>query len=93
MMGGSPQQVPERYFARSPIHFVSHIQGKLLIVQGALDPNVTPANLYAVRQALDAHQVAYETLVFEDEGHGINKPANLKILYRRLADFFSSSLI
>ena len=91
MMGGSPAQVPERYRERSPIHFVGNITGRLLIVQGMNDPNVTPANLAAVREALDRHGIAYEVLAFDDEGHGIAKPDNCKILYRRLADFFAAA--
>ncbi|MGW8251730.1 MAG: S9 family peptidase, partial [Anaerolineales bacterium] len=76
MIGGSPQQVPERYHARSPIHFVQYIRGKLLIVQGAQDPNVTPENVRQVRQRLEQHGIPYELLVFEDEGHGIARALN-----------------
>lgn len=92
MIGGSPQQVPEKYYARSPIHFVQNIRARLLIVQGAQDPNVTPENVRLVRQRLEANQVPYELLVFEDEGHGIIKPANQEVLYTRLADFFEAAL-
>ena len=92
MMGGRPDQVPERYFERSPIHFVQDIHGKLLIVQGALDPNVSPENVRQVRTRLDAHSIPYELLVFEDEGHGIRKPANQEKLYQELARFFDSAL-
>lgn len=88
MLGGSPSQVPARYRERSPIHFVDRIRGRLLIVQGARDPNVTPDNVRAVRAALDAARVPYETLIFDDEGHGIVKPANQRRLYTALADFF-----
>lgn len=91
MLGGSPTQVPERYRERSPIHFVDRIQGRVLVVQGLNDPNVTPANLRAVEAAMDAAGVAYQTLTFADEGHGIAKPANCRVLYRRLADFFAES--
>ena len=88
MLGGAPGQVPERYRERSPIHFVGNIKGALLIVQGARDPNVTPENVRAVRAALDAAKIRYETLVFDDEGHGISKPANQKRLFLALAEFF-----
>ncbi len=88
MMGGSPADVPAKYRERSPIHFVNQIRGELLIVQGLQDPNVTPENLIAVRSALDAADVRYEVLTFDDEGHGINKQANRHTLYARLADFF-----
>jgi dipeptidyl aminopeptidase/acylaminoacyl peptidase len=91
MMGGSPAQVPGRYRERSPIHFVSHIKGRLLIVQGLRDPNVTPENVRAVKTALDQAGIEYETLVFEDEGHGIDRPENQKVLYRQLADFFTQA--
>src|SRR5215218_5480363 len=88
MMGGSPEDVPERYRERSPVNFVRNIRGGLLIVQGLRDPNVTPDNLHAVTKALDKHNVPYELLTFEDEGHGIARPKNLEVLYPRLAAFF-----
>jgi dipeptidyl aminopeptidase/acylaminoacyl peptidase len=91
MMGGRPEQVPERYRARSPVHFVDRIEGKLLIVQGANDPNVTPENVRVVEAALGRAGIVYETLVFADEGHGISKPANLRVLYRRLIEFFGKA--
>ena len=86
-MGGRPDQVPERYYERSPINFVQDIRGKLLIVQGALDPNVSPENVRQVRERLEAHKIPYEVLVFEDEGHGISKPANQEVLYRAVGEF------
>ena len=92
MMGGSPTQVPERYHERSPINFVQDIRGRLLIIQGAQDPNVTPENVRQVVKALDAHGIPYELLVFPDEGHGISKPANQGELYRRLVAFFEDAL-
>jgi dipeptidyl aminopeptidase/acylaminoacyl peptidase len=91
MMGGSPDEVPERFYERSPIHFVGDIRGQLLIVQGMQDPNVTPENVRVVRSKLDQAGTPYEVLAFEDEGHGIARPKNLKILYLRLAEFFESA--
>ena len=52
MMGGSPEEVPDRYRERSPVNFVENIRGELLIVQGLRDPNVTPDNVHAVTKAL-----------------------------------------
>jgi dipeptidyl aminopeptidase/acylaminoacyl peptidase len=88
MMGGSPEEVPEHYRARSPLWYVEDIRGSLLIVQGLRDPNVTPDNLRVVREALDGRGIGYELLTFEDEGHDIARPENLSVLYPRLADFF-----
>lgn len=91
MMGGTPEEMPDRYRERSPINFVRQIEGRLLIVQGARDPNVTPENVAAVRKALDDVGVAYDVLVFDDEGHGIRRPKNQRVLYRCLADFFGEA--
>jgi dipeptidyl aminopeptidase/acylaminoacyl peptidase len=88
MMGGSPEDVPDRYSERSPINFVKNIKGDLLIVQGSNDPNVTPDNVHAVTKALQEHGIRYELITFEDEGHGITRPKNLRVLYPRLAAFF-----
>jgi dipeptidyl aminopeptidase/acylaminoacyl peptidase len=91
MMGGRPDEVPERYYERSPINYVQDIRGKLFIVQGALAPNVSPENVRQVSQRLDAGNIPYEVLIFDDEGHGVIKPANQEVLYERLANFFEQS--
>jgi len=92
MLGGSPTEVPEIYYERSPINFVENIKGKLLIVQGLRDPNVTPANVEEVEKKLKERQIAYEKLVFEDEGHGVFREENVKVLLSRLGEFFETSL-
>jgi len=92
MLGGSPTEVPEKYHERSPINYVQNIQAKLLIIQGLRDPNVTKANVAEVEKKLEKHKIPYEKLVFEDEGHGIIRESNVKVLLQRLAQFFESSL-
>ena len=91
MLGGRPDQAPERYRERSPINFVQNIQGALLIVQGLRDPNVTPQNVSEVAQALQDASVEYQLLTFEDEGHGIRRPHNQRTMYTRLAAFFAEA--
>jgi dipeptidyl aminopeptidase/acylaminoacyl peptidase len=91
MLGGSPEQVPDIYRERSPIEFIHNIRGELLIVQGLKDPNVTPDNVHVVTEVLHRENIPYDLLTFEDEGHGIARPDNLKILYPRLADFFQKA--
>jgi len=88
MIGGRPDQIPDKYYQRSPINFVQDIQGRLFIVQGANDPNVTPENVRQVRERLVEYQVPYELLVFPDEGHGIIRRENQARLYQHLVDFF-----
>jgi dipeptidyl aminopeptidase/acylaminoacyl peptidase len=89
MMGGSPAEVPQKYVDASPINFVHQIKGRLLIVQGLNDPVVSPVNMRQVTRALDAVGIPYEMMVFDDEGHGIYRPANLRRLYPAMLDFFT----
>lgn len=91
MLGGTPEQVPERYRERSPINFVSNIKGRLLIVQGLQDPNVTPENVRVVRAALDQAGIEHGLLAFEDEGHGIMRKPNQKTLFSQLVAFFGEA--
>jgi dipeptidyl aminopeptidase/acylaminoacyl peptidase len=92
MIGGSPSEVPEKYFQRSPINFVDAIRGQLLIIQGARDPNVTPENVRQVRTRLEEHGISYDLLVFEDEGHGIGRVANQEKMFAQMAEFFARAL-
>jgi len=91
MIGGTPDEVPEKYHQRSPINFVQDIKGKLLIVQGARDPNVTPENVHEVEARLQEYQIPYLTLVFEDEGHGVIRTSNQAKLYPGLVKFFEQA--
>lgn len=91
MMGGSPTQVPQKYHDRSPVNFVSNIKGRLMIVQGMQDPNVTPENVRTVKKALDQAGIEHQLLTFENEGHGIDRPENLKVLYTQLVEFFTQA--
>jgi len=91
MMGGSPEEVPERYHKGSPIFYIKNIEGELLIVQGAKDPNVSPENVRAVEEVLLKENIKYEKLVFEDEGHGISKPGNQKTLLLKSVDFLKKA--
>ena len=60
-------------------------------MQVANDPNATPENVAEVRKRLDAAGKKYEVLVFDDEGHGIGRPANRKVLLKRLGMFFAEA--
>ncbi len=92
MLGGSPTDIPEKYYERSPINFVKNIKGKVLIIQGLRDPNVTRTNVEEIEKRLNEYNISFEKLVFEDEGHGIIREENVKILLKRISEFFELSL-
>jgi len=91
MMGGTPAEQPERYFNGSPANFIDRIKGRLLIVHGVQDSNVSPENTKAAVRDLDRAGIPYELLTFDNEGHGINRASNREILFRRVAEFFEDS--
>ncbi len=55
------------------------------------DATVSPENVRVATAALQKAGFPYETLAFEDEGHGIVKPKNQRRLYLELAEFFENS--
>ncbi|MCG3224723.1 MAG: prolyl oligopeptidase family serine peptidase, partial [Candidatus Heimdallarchaeota archaeon] len=73
-------------------NFVQNIQGKLLIIQGGRDPNVSPKNVEEVKKKLEEYKIDYKEYIFEDEGHGILKVKNQKTLFKMLGDFFEKTL-
>jgi dipeptidyl aminopeptidase/acylaminoacyl peptidase len=91
MMGGTPAQQPERYFNGSPGNFIDRIKGRLMIVHGMRDTNVSPENTLAAVRDLDKAGISYELLTFDNEGHGINRAGNRELLLRRVAEFFAES--
>jgi dipeptidyl aminopeptidase/acylaminoacyl peptidase len=91
MMGGAPEQMPERYFNASPANFIRNIRGKLLIVHGLADSNVSPENTRLACRDLDAAGIPYELLTFPDEGHGIYKAGNREKLLLKMEAFFAAA--
>lgn len=91
MMGGTPQEQPERYFNASPANFIDRIRGDLLIVHGLKDSNVSPENTWAAKRDLDKAGIPYDLLTFDNEGHGIYRAGNREELFRRVAEFLARS--
>ncbi|MGE5122943.1 MAG: alpha/beta hydrolase family protein [Acidobacteriaceae bacterium] len=93
VLGGRPDQVPEHYPLRSPIHKAQDISAKLLFFQSALDPNVSPENVHQERAAPVAYSFPFSLLVFDDEEHRIEKPDNQELIFPQIADFFVQALM
>jgi dipeptidyl aminopeptidase/acylaminoacyl peptidase len=91
MMGGTPEQFPERYFNASPRNFVERVKGRLMIVHGLADSNVSPANTDVAVEDLDRRGIPYRLLTFPDEGHGIYKAGNRARWLGEMAAFFAES--
>jgi len=91
MMGGTPADQPERYYNSSPGNFIDRIKGRLLIVHGLKDTNVSPENTWAAVRDLDRAGIGYELLTFDNEGHGIYRAGHRTELFKRVAAFFEGA--
>ena len=70
---GPYPEAAELYRARSPIHFVEQISTPMLVLQGADDEVVPPAQSELIVEALAERKIPHAYLLFEGEGHGFRR--------------------
>ena len=70
----------------SPIHRIDRIRAPLFVIHGENDPRVPVGEAEQIADAAAEH-VPVETLIFEDEGHGIAKLENQIEAYSRVVEF------
>ena len=73
--------------AISPIAHVDRIIAPLLVIHGANDPRVPLAEAEQVVARLRELGRVVESIVFDDEGHGISKLANRRVAFGAAAQF------
>ena len=89
MMGGTPEEFPEKYDNASPGRFIDDIRGHVMIVHGLADSNVGPENTHAAVRELTAKGIPHEVMLFDDEGHGVYRRSNVEAYLRASADFLA----
>jgi len=83
----------EAFFkAKSPLFHAENIRKPLMVLQGANDPRVLKVESDEIVQAVRAHDVPVEYLVFEDEGHGFVKRENQEQGYEAILRFLDRYL-
>ena len=83
---------PEFLKSQSPLFRASSIRAPLLIAQGANDPRVRRQESDQIVDTLRSDGIPVQYVVFENEGHGIADPANLKRFTALAEDFFARTL-
>jgi dipeptidyl aminopeptidase/acylaminoacyl peptidase len=78
--------------SRSPLFSVDHVRVPMLIAQGANDPRVKRAESDQFVEAMRAKGLTVEYIVYDDEGHGFQRPANRLDFYRRADKFLAAVL-
>ncbi|MFL6210145.1 MAG: prolyl oligopeptidase family serine peptidase [Pyrinomonadaceae bacterium] len=73
--------------AVSPIHKIDRIRVPLMVVHGRNDPRVPYTEAEQIVKALHERNAPVDYILFDDEGHGVDKLANRLVLYPKIADF------
>lgn len=89
---GDPDEDREFLLSRSPITYVDNVRCPLLVLQGANDPRVVKAESDQMVERLRERSVPVEYVVFEDEGHGLTKRANMLKAARLISEFLLRNL-
>jgi dipeptidyl aminopeptidase/acylaminoacyl peptidase len=89
---GNPHTEAEFLKSRSPLFFVDRIKAPILIAQGANDPRVKRAESEQIVDAMRRKGIAYEYLLFPDEGHGFAKPENRLTFYAAAERFLAAHM-
>jgi dipeptidyl aminopeptidase/acylaminoacyl peptidase len=68
---GTPQDNPAGYQASSVVAAARNLHGRLLIIHGGMDDNVSPRNTYRLADALQRAGKDFELMVYPTARHGI----------------------
>ena len=76
----------------SPLTHVDRLRAPLFIIHGANDPRVPLSEAEQLYATLKDKGIRSELLVYEDEGHGLQKLPNRLDAYPRAVDFLDEVL-
>ena len=76
----------------SPINHVDEIAAPLMVIHGENDPRVPVGEARQIVEAVREQGLPVESLIYEDEGHGLAKRKNRLDAYPQVAEFFEEHL-
>jgi dipeptidyl aminopeptidase/acylaminoacyl peptidase len=91
LVGPYPEEA-ERYRSRSPIHATDGISCPMLLLQGAEDRVVPPAQAEIMVEALRQKGLPYAYLLFEGEQHGFRKAESTRAALEAELSFYAQVL-
>lgn len=89
---GNPDTEEAFLKSRSPLFKVDQIKIPILIGQGANDPRVKQAESEQIVAAMKSKGIAYEYMLFPDEGHGFARPENRLKFFAAAEKFLATHL-
>ena len=88
----TPQNNPEGYRKSSPLHFAKNLNGKLLLIHGAIDDNVHMSNTIQFLYELQKSGKPVQLMVYPKSRHGVTDPLLLKHMRQMMTDFILANL-
>jgi dipeptidyl aminopeptidase/acylaminoacyl peptidase len=89
---GSLQYDRDFLEAASPLRHAGNIRAPLFVIHGRNDPRVPVSETEQLVGQLRQHNVRYELLIYEDEGHGLVRLSNKLDAYPRAVAFLDEVL-
>ncbi|MFN2500009.1 MAG: DPP IV N-terminal domain-containing protein [Pyrinomonadaceae bacterium] len=89
---GTPQNNPEGYRRSSPVHFAKDLQGRLLLIHGAIDDNVHMQNTIQFVYELQKAGKQFQLMIYPKSRHGVTDPLLLKHMRQMMTDFIVANL-
>jgi len=92
---GNPENPDDAVFLkeRSPKTYIENIEFPMLVIQGRNDPRVVAEESEDLVEHLQDIGKDVKILLFENEGHGVEKYDNKVTCYNAITDFFKQALI
>jgi len=87
-MGGTPWENPEAYKKWSASSYVQNFKTPMLVIQGGKDYRVTEGQAFQLFTDLQMMKVPSKFLYFPNENHWILSPANSKVWWSNVFDWF-----
>ena len=84
---GHPVSDRELLDALSPLQRVDKLTAALMLVHGANDTNVPPSESWQMFEALRSLDRKVELLMFDDDGHQIDKRENRAVLVKAMCEW------
>jgi len=90
--GKSVYEDPQVYAKSSPITYITQVRTPTLVLHGDRDSEVPTPQGYEFWHALKTLGVPTQLVIYENEGHGIRKPADQRDIQKRTVEWFDKYL-
>ena len=88
----TPQNNPNGYQTSSVIAAAANLNGKLLLIHGAIDDNVHLQNAMQLAYALQQADKQFDLMLYPNQQHGISHTAQHQHLQRLMIDYIIKNL-